>query len=290
MIHRSGVMMSTSSPDGHAQVIGDLPCLTCGYNLRTLSTNANCPECGNPVSQTLRNTLWLADPVWLKRVRRDVDLLILMSIFLVGTVTQPYDFWPISMWDWWWGNHPVTAFLGPTVVAVYIAGVFHFTGWKGPSESCDRRYAILLPSVFAATFLLLVLDYALETYGIISEMTLLLCMAAYPALPIIVAAKARILANQAGRRGIIRVAGATIWIGRATLATLLTILVLGRLEGWHLIRTAVRWEHPDFLQEVVCSIFIPVLGLTVVLMLLVRRELTRTIRVAKKRPASLEDA
>ncbi|GEM_PF-4232622 len=33
----------------------DLPCLTCGYNLRTLDLAARCPECGQPVHATPPN-------------------------------------------------------------------------------------------------------------------------------------------------------------------------------------------------------------------------------------------
>jgi uncharacterized repeat protein (TIGR04138 family) len=31
----------------------DLPCIVCGYNLRTLTVEGQCPECGQPVVKTL---------------------------------------------------------------------------------------------------------------------------------------------------------------------------------------------------------------------------------------------
>ena len=30
----------------------DLPCIKCGYNLRTLPSNGQCPECGEPIWRT----------------------------------------------------------------------------------------------------------------------------------------------------------------------------------------------------------------------------------------------
>lgn len=37
----------------HARVADDLACIGCGYNLRTLMANANCPECGQQVGSSL---------------------------------------------------------------------------------------------------------------------------------------------------------------------------------------------------------------------------------------------
>jgi hypothetical protein len=47
-------------------VMGDLPCRSCGYNLRTLSTEGICPECATPVRTSMRGELLRdADPNWL---------------------------------------------------------------------------------------------------------------------------------------------------------------------------------------------------------------------------------
>lgn len=44
------------TPPGE-HVATDLPCLQCGYNLRTQPHDANCPECGEPVIESLQNRL-----------------------------------------------------------------------------------------------------------------------------------------------------------------------------------------------------------------------------------------
>jgi len=47
-------------------VLNDLPCRTCGYNLRMLATSCVCPECATPVVKSLRSELLReADPNWL---------------------------------------------------------------------------------------------------------------------------------------------------------------------------------------------------------------------------------
>jgi hypothetical protein len=45
----------------------DLPCSGCNYNLKGLTADANCPECGQPMSRTLRFGLVYSDPAWLRR-------------------------------------------------------------------------------------------------------------------------------------------------------------------------------------------------------------------------------
>ena len=44
------------------RVTTSLPCLRCGYDLRTLCEQARCPECGAPVSQTLAGLSLLLGP------------------------------------------------------------------------------------------------------------------------------------------------------------------------------------------------------------------------------------
>lgn len=59
----------------------DLACHFCGYNLRSLSIDGNCPECGNPVRLCIRQG-WLgfADRTWLARLRRGVSIYLWMLL------------------------------------------------------------------------------------------------------------------------------------------------------------------------------------------------------------------
>lgn len=69
-----------------ASIPVDLPCFGCRYNLRTLSSDAICPECALPVGRTLKHG-WLifAEPAWLRRVRGGLSLLLLtLLVWPVG--------------------------------------------------------------------------------------------------------------------------------------------------------------------------------------------------------------
>jgi hypothetical protein len=62
-------------------VLNDLPCRTCGYNLRTLSVEKICPECATPVAASLKGDLLSGcDPDWLAELGRGGRLLIVSYI------------------------------------------------------------------------------------------------------------------------------------------------------------------------------------------------------------------
>jgi hypothetical protein len=68
---------------GNTLIQQDTPCRRCGYNLRGLFEDGQCPECGTPVKISLRHGLLQhSDPDWLDALRRGI-LLILGYIFAV---------------------------------------------------------------------------------------------------------------------------------------------------------------------------------------------------------------
>jgi hypothetical protein len=61
----------------------DLPCLTCGYNLRGLRSGGVCPECGLAVQRTLRGGLLkFSRPSHLRSVHNGAELVLLSFLFL----------------------------------------------------------------------------------------------------------------------------------------------------------------------------------------------------------------
>ena len=55
----------------------DLPCISCGYNLRSLPMSGRCPECNSPIEEALHHGwLMFADPQWLARLRSGVTLIL----------------------------------------------------------------------------------------------------------------------------------------------------------------------------------------------------------------------
>lgn len=52
-----------------AEIAEDMPCVHCGYNLRGLTPEMSCPECGTPINRSIfGNQLRYADPEWLKKL------------------------------------------------------------------------------------------------------------------------------------------------------------------------------------------------------------------------------
>jgi hypothetical protein len=67
--------------DGSA-VNEDRFCVGCGYNVRTLKWNANCPECGRAVWDSVRKALHTANPDWLRAIQWGLVLLIGSDLFM----------------------------------------------------------------------------------------------------------------------------------------------------------------------------------------------------------------
>lgn len=75
--------------DEQQHVAVELPCRTCGYDLRTMHVGAGCPECGESVYHSLvGDLLRFADADWLTTVARGTawSLVTLVGSFALGTV------------------------------------------------------------------------------------------------------------------------------------------------------------------------------------------------------------
>lgn len=69
----------------HRCIDQDITCTSCDYNLRTILLDANCPECGQPVIDSLDpNRLCFADPKWLKRVRLGLGIVLLSGLNFIA--------------------------------------------------------------------------------------------------------------------------------------------------------------------------------------------------------------
>jgi hypothetical protein len=62
----------------------DKPCARCGYNLRGLMPDGQCPECSSAIAQSLRgNLLRFADAAWLDKLRLGTTLMIWNIVIIV---------------------------------------------------------------------------------------------------------------------------------------------------------------------------------------------------------------
>ena len=65
IVYMDDILTAAAAPS--VPIDADLPCSACEYNLKGLSADANCPECGQAVARTLRFGLVHSDPAWLRR-------------------------------------------------------------------------------------------------------------------------------------------------------------------------------------------------------------------------------
>jgi hypothetical protein len=74
----------------------DLGCSSCGYNLRTLEYAALCPECGQPVSTSLRRSkLASASPARLAQMRIGSTVLIVSMLAEAFVLASLFFLWPL---------------------------------------------------------------------------------------------------------------------------------------------------------------------------------------------------
>ncbi|UCG15199.1 MAG: hypothetical protein JSV19_07865 [Phycisphaerales bacterium] len=74
---------------GQMQISEDTPCVQCGYNLRGLTQDKSCPECGTPIARSvLGDQLRYADPQWLERLRFGTSLKLwnILIAIVIGAV------------------------------------------------------------------------------------------------------------------------------------------------------------------------------------------------------------
>jgi hypothetical protein len=86
-------MTSYASPptpplDAAGNVVVDLPCRKCAYNLRTLSINGRCPECGTAVGFSAQGDLLrFSDPGWVMTLHRGVVLILAgIAVIILGVL------------------------------------------------------------------------------------------------------------------------------------------------------------------------------------------------------------
>lgn len=67
--------------DSAGTLLTDITCRQCGYNLRGLSGEGKCSECGTPVAMSIRaDYLRFANPAWIEKVSLGVRILVWMIL------------------------------------------------------------------------------------------------------------------------------------------------------------------------------------------------------------------
>jgi len=99
-----------ASLDERGCVAGDLSCIQCGYNLRTLHHDGKCPECGTAVERTLQGDyLRYSDPAWANKLALGTRIitwgmlilfLCLVSVWVLDTILNVVEPSRRRMVDW----------------------------------------------------------------------------------------------------------------------------------------------------------------------------------------------
>jgi hypothetical protein len=146
-------------PDAPA-IDHDLPCAVCNYNLKGLSPDANCPECGQAVARTFAPELTRSSPAWLRR--QAGTMFLLAPLALVTFTPQMFG----MSWQLAQGLR-----LATMVVTVYAAARLSAAEPPGPvvNRSDPWRRSLLVATAFCAgtiaymTFSSNDLDYRVHT-------------------------------------------------------------------------------------------------------------------------------
>lgn len=94
--------------DASERIARDVLCVHCGYNVRSLLPGQTCPECNQPVHDSLRrDLLQFSDPTWLARLSSGMWWLILACILrFTSKLALPF----LITWLRTLGHSPLVAF------------------------------------------------------------------------------------------------------------------------------------------------------------------------------------
>ncbi len=167
-------LVSVAEPTPVDRVKKDVPCAGCGYNLRTLAINAQCPECYTSIARSIvGDTLDASDPRWLAKVYRGQSLiwtgmvgLIVLLILSMGLVWMSL----ISV--------AVIAIFGVVIPILFVAawvaiivGFFNLTA-SDPRASLNEqplslRHSLLTAAIASGALLCvgIFLDFPLSVFG-----------------------------------------------------------------------------------------------------------------------------
>ncbi len=162
-------VVSQSQTNNH-----DLPCLHCGYNLRGMTADKQCPECGEEVGRSLRgDQLHFSDLHWVRRLSLGVNLIawgantsaatLLLSILLMSDLASRQFIDPQSLLPL---MHVLLLLAGSSfTIGVWLmttpeSGVLEASAWTPRNIS---RWAVMFAAVIC--FLSVSLYQALSVYS-----------------------------------------------------------------------------------------------------------------------------
>lgn len=122
----SGTATMTASLDPLGRIAQDAHCTSCGYNLRSLLPEQTCPECNQPVGESLRgDLLQFSNPAWLATLASGMGWILVGSILLLALHVCRGTFW-----QWVGATWPLTLGVMPSG-GFFCSGLLSLVGaWK----------------------------------------------------------------------------------------------------------------------------------------------------------------
>ena len=137
---------TSADPTQAATLVADVPCVKCDYNLRGLSADGRCPECGEAVVSSLRpDRLMFADRTWLTRIARGLTMIyiavpavpfLVLLVAVTGTLLAAFVLGPVLSF---WSDVGTSMIVGMLVgllagLSTLVLGVFYSTAAE-PQQS-----------------------------------------------------------------------------------------------------------------------------------------------------------
>ncbi len=233
-----------------AVVEGDLPCAICGYNLKGLAADINCPECGQPIARTLSPNLHRSNPEWLRRQAATMLILAAVGQLRPGSESS---YGPVSA-------HTVFHIV---MLVAAVVGVFRLSAPELPAAAIGvpfdswrrgiRAAAVISAAIYAVTLVSPRIDFRLL------EILSFVAVASLLALDWLVGVFLHRLAVRSGDLGIIAHAHFVRWALPLQYALYIALGILSRVAtnatiAEHVI-TTIYW-----LGSIVSIIYVLLVG------------------------------
>ncbi len=249
-----------------ATIVADIPCFFCQYNLRTLSIEGTCPECGHAVGECIR-TGWLmfSDPRWLAKLRTGVTIFLWLPLAVILSYVGFVVYWLLRAMPATPSDPPdlfvmkiVSSVFGIGVSSAWLAGIWYLTSPEPVSRADPRRsklpvwIRVLNAVSIAVTVIAVLFSFAVfapndpgllfETWGVASIVVLVTSVAGQGAFAVglvLLVVHMRRIARREVKKGLARLMTFLLWGGVAlSVGFGGSLLVLGFYAGTMFAATA----------------------------------------------------
>lgn len=123
----------------------DIDCRRCGYNLRGLSTDGRCPECGNAVGRSIRGDfLRFCDPEWVEKLASGMNWIVASIVIgIIGGILAAFvgGGFAVAMTAGGGSINPIGFVIGGVLMQLAVGAVGLIGYWKVTTPDPGRPEA-----------------------------------------------------------------------------------------------------------------------------------------------------